>query len=45
MSRIHPGIRGLTIIEGAGHWVTQEQPRALTDAILHLIDDLPAEKK
>ncbi|MCO8275446.1 alpha/beta hydrolase [Actinoplanes sp. TRM 88003] len=31
----------MTIIEGAGHWVMQEQPQALTGAVLDFIKDLP----
>jgi pimeloyl-ACP methyl ester carboxylesterase len=37
----HPGFRGTTIIPGAGHWVPEEQPQAVTDTILAFIKDLP----
>jgi pimeloyl-ACP methyl ester carboxylesterase len=37
----HPGFRGTLIVPGAGHWVQQEQPQAVSKAILEFVKDLP----
>ncbi|KAI1815616.1 alpha/beta-hydrolase [Poronia punctata] len=38
---IKPGCyRAMTLIEGAGHWVQQEQPDAVVDALLRFFDTL-----
>ena len=35
-----PDLRGLTIIEGAGHWIQQERPEAVTAALLDFVTGL-----
>jgi pimeloyl-ACP methyl ester carboxylesterase len=40
MQSVLPGYRGATIIEGAGHWMQQEAPRAFNDALLGFLRTL-----
>jgi pimeloyl-ACP methyl ester carboxylesterase len=35
-----PELRGLHLIEGAGHWIQQERPREVNDALLTFLDGL-----
>ena len=35
-----PGLRGLHLIDGAGHWIQQERPREVNDALLTFLDSL-----
>jgi pimeloyl-ACP methyl ester carboxylesterase len=35
-----PGLRGLHLIDGAGHWIQQERPREVNDALLTFFDSL-----
>ncbi|HVJ54390.1 MAG TPA: alpha/beta hydrolase [Aliidongia sp.] len=35
-----PGLRGLHLIEGAGHWIQQERPREVNEALLTFLDGL-----
>ena len=35
-----PGLRGSRVIEGAGHWVQQEKPQAVNEALLAFLKDL-----
>ena len=33
-------MRGCTLVEGAGHWVQQEQPAAVADQVLNFLRDI-----
>jgi pimeloyl-ACP methyl ester carboxylesterase len=35
-----PGLRSLHLIDGAGHWIQQERPREVNDALLTFLDSL-----
>jgi pimeloyl-ACP methyl ester carboxylesterase len=35
-----PGLRGLHLMEGAGHWIQQERPREVNEALLTFLDGL-----
>jgi pimeloyl-ACP methyl ester carboxylesterase len=35
-----PGLRALHLIDGAGHWIQQERPREVNDALLTFLDSL-----
>ena len=35
-------LQGMHLVEGAGHWVQQEQPEAVTDLLLKFLDDAAA---
>jgi pimeloyl-ACP methyl ester carboxylesterase len=32
-------MHGCHLVEGAGHWVQQEQPEAVTERLLHFLRD------
>jgi pimeloyl-ACP methyl ester carboxylesterase len=36
--------RGTVLVEGAGHWVQQERPDAVNDALLTVLDSIPTRK-
>lgn len=40
MQNLLPDFRGHTLIEGAGHWVQQETPRAFNDALIGFLASL-----
>jgi pimeloyl-ACP methyl ester carboxylesterase len=35
-----PDFRGVTLVEGAGHWVQQERPDETNDALLRFLADV-----
>jgi pimeloyl-ACP methyl ester carboxylesterase len=37
-----PGLRRKLIIDGAGHFIQQERPQRVNDAILEFLAELPA---
>jgi pimeloyl-ACP methyl ester carboxylesterase len=40
MANVLPDFRGVTIIEGAGHWIQQERPEATNEALLAFLASL-----
>jgi pimeloyl-ACP methyl ester carboxylesterase len=40
MRDVLPDVRGVTILEGAGHWVQQEKPAEANDALLQFLADV-----
>lgn len=40
MARRLPGLRGSVLLDGAGHWVQQERPREVTEALLGFLAGL-----
>ena len=35
-----PGLRGKVLLEGAGHWIQQERPQAVNDALISFLSSL-----
>ena len=35
-----PGLRGLHVLPGAGHWIQQERPKAVNDALVAFLTSL-----
>lgn len=42
MARSVPGLRGVTLYAGAGHWLQQERPEAVNQALIDFLKALPA---
>jgi len=42
LGRVCPALRGRYLVPGAGHWVQQEQPAAVTALLLDFLASLPA---
>jgi pimeloyl-ACP methyl ester carboxylesterase len=40
MAEVMPDFRGVTSVEGAGHWVQQEKPEETNAALLQFLDDV-----
>ena len=40
MPSLLPNLRGVIRLEGAGHWLQQERPRQVNEALLEFLADL-----
>ena len=40
-----PGYWGTTLIDGAGHWVQQEQPKQVVESLLRFLQSVPGKQR